>query len=461
MQSLPRNFIRAIVVAVFCFQWVALSSAMEPVGRAPMRTPFLDLLPGLKVSGMTADPFLKISSGAVAELPAVIYGAEVRIDLREQRYFSFIYSSCLQENVDLEFRNAAGQALVGGGPVTNSIRVTLPRTGGYPRLWTVALTNAVVQNGSDYLVRAMSLLPNPKPACLEIQALGFSADAPSGEAKVSIQSTNGVNEVFFYNGALQFAANVDSGWETLRSARNNFVSNGENSGFFSVLPFEIPIPAVNLDTNNPSAAPGGYMSVKVRAGFSMFSNQLRATNLVGVCITTNFIQGTLLNGAAVIKINEPLPFVPAGATNIVKGVLEKFGPIDPATIAVNVYENGEWTNPNETLAPGEGVIFFNPGEEFTLFFIMTPLTGILMNDVPAGYSVRGAMTPLSGGITSTHGYRPSVGDTVTRMDSLGTLTTFTYTATGWDPFEPSLNMGEAVLVNAKEATVWTRFFSVR
>ena len=421
--------------------------------RAQSRTPFVDLLPDLTFS----EPSAGAPIGPVATIPLA-----AQVDLREQPFFSFVYSSLFQQNIDLEFQNPNGQFLVESAPTTNRVRITLPRTSGFSRLWTISLTNLLIPNVSSYQVAKLAFVnPNPNRHSLVLQALGFSENAPSPEPRISITASNGVNQLFFYNGYVRYAPDFQSGWTIIPDARNYFTNQSLGNGFFSVAPFDLPIPPVNLDTNIGGSGSGGYMNVRVRPGFQIVANQLLLTNTVGFCMNLVTAPNPLPNGTAIIKLDEPYSIVPSGASNILSSFLEAFGPVDPSRLCINLYQNGAWTDPNQTLGPGEGVIFYNPGEEFNVTFVGSHLTGTLMNYVPAGLSIRAPLIPDSGGLSTRHGYQPTAGDTVTRV-SFGTVQTYTFTEDGvWDPSEPSIGSSEGVLINAKQASVWTRFFSVR
>src|SRR3954454_18853027 len=109
------------------------------------------------------------------------------------------------------------------------------------------------------------------------------------------------------------------------------------------------------------------MNVGIRPGFQIIANQLLLTNTVGFCM--NLVSpGAISSGSAMIKLDEPYSIVPFGASNILSSFLETFGPVDPSRLCINLFENGAWTDPNQTLGPGEGVIFYNPGEEFNITF---------------------------------------------------------------------------------------------
>jgi len=404
--------------------------------------------------------------------PTAFIPASVSIDLREQPYFSFVYSSGFQVNLDLELRNSAGKVLAAFGASPNLVRITLPRTSGFPRLWTVALTNLLKTNVTDFRVAAFAFLnPTPHPHLIKIDGLGFSTNAPSPSPHLALEIASPSNaditannsalsaQLFFYNGSVRYAPDLQSDWTLVPAARNLAQTNIQGTGFFTLVPSPLETPPMNLDTNIAPAGTGGFINIPIRSGFQIIANELVYSNTVA----TGFIPnppGTLPDGSAIIRLEEPYSYVPPNASNILSAFLQTFGPIDPARININLYQNGVWTDPNESIAPGEAMIFYNPGNEFTAVSLGNFVTGNLMTYVPAGVSIRAPLIPQSGGITTVHKFQPSIGDTVTRITAAG-LITYAFVEPGvWDPSEPILEQAEGFLINAQKPFTWTSFFSL-
>jgi hypothetical protein len=435
-----------------------------------MPAPFLDLLPALQFSSTSIrqDHSLQFDShgAGIAEVPARINDQDVSIDLRQKPYFSFIYSSCLQHTIDLDLRHRGAEtndySLAQNVPSIGKVRLTLPKTGGYPALWTVDLRSLLIPDLESYVVSRISLSrPVPNPPCLEILALGFTESRPSQESRVGIAKAGSVNHLFFYNGYLQQSDDLNSAWSTIPSARNNFTTDRPANTFFKTVKFDLPTVPEVYNSRTFSGKGAGYVNLSVQSGFQMIANQLRSgEDTVSALMEPPDVSGVLPDGAALIKLGEPNPFVPASGSNILRHFTQVFGPIDLTGASVNVFENGTWTDPNQTLAPGEGAIFYNPSQSFTLTFVGGVLQGTLMNYVPAGLSIRSAMIPQAGPLTSTLGYQPSPGDTVWRINT-GALKQYVYTDENtWTPSEPQFSTSESFLINAKKSSVWTRYFDL-
>ena len=171
----------------------------------------------------------------------------------------------------------------------------------------------------------------------------------------------------------------------------------------------------------------GYMNVTAPQGFSIIANQLNSTN--------NSI-GSLIpspnNGSIVYKF--------------VNGVLT----------ANNYFFS--WTDPNMTLNPGEGVIFYNAGPGGSTFtFVGEVKQGTLSTQLPAGFSIISSQVPQAGLISTDLGMPiPNNGDIVYQG---GTFTANNYFF-GWSGGEPNLGVGEAVLTYKTAAQTWTRNFTV-
>jgi len=107
---------------------------------------------------------------------------------------------------------------------------------------------------------------------------------------------------------------------------------------------------------------------------------------------------------------------------------------------INSFSSGAWTDPNMTLAPGEGVIAI-AGSSTTLTFKGEVLQGYLVNPIPSGMSIRASKYPKSDLISSL-GFPLGNGDSVTRRIN-GNYTTYTYHNGIWTPTPPTINAGEA------------------
>jgi hypothetical protein len=71
------------------------------------------------------------------------------------------------------------------------------------------------------------------------------------------------------------------------------------------------------------------------------------------------------------------------------------------------------------------------------------------------------MVPQAGPLSTRLGFPLVAGTKVFRVDASGTPNLrATATADGWDPAEPSLDVGEGIYIEAPEAFVWSRRFSV-
>ncbi len=174
----------------------------------------------------------------------------------------------------------------------------------------------------------------------------------------------------------------------------------------------------------------GYMNVDVPPGFSMVANQLMAPdNSVGAL----------------------LPGVPEGTT------IYKFDPVSQS-FSANEFAAGAWTNPNESLLPGEGAFIKNPTtNSLKLTFVGEMLTGTLTNDIPAGYSIRSYVLPI-GRPLEEMGFPAEMGDTVFRFDPATQQYTSHVNIYGeWYP-PCKLTGGEAFFVLRAKPALWVLTF---
>lgn len=127
----------------------------------------------------------------------------------------------------------------------------------------------------------------------------------------------------------------------------------------------------------------------------------------------------------------------------------------------NKFSGGFWSNPSETLEPGEGAVVFNPStNSFRGSFSGEILQGNLINRIPSGLSIKSSMLPQAGAVSTELGLRLSPFDNVYRWRT-NHFEVFTFLPTGgWHPSEPTIGMGEAFFIRASKELTWNRTFSV-
>ena len=127
----------------------------------------------------------------------------------------------------------------------------------------------------------------------------------------------------------------------------------------------------------------------------------------------------------------------------------------------NVYQNGQWSRPEETFAVGDGAFVINPAsEDKVVTFVGEILQGELTNSIPRGLSIRCSMIPEAGKLSQVLGLRLAPFDNV-YLVSNGVLNVFTYLPDGkWKPSEPDLQVAESFLVNAAGPLDWAVYFDL-
>lgn len=125
----------------------------------------------------------------------------------------------------------------------------------------------------------------------------------------------------------------------------------------------------------------------------------------------------------------------------------------------NVFRSGAWSDPAQTLAPGEGALIFNPAStSFIVPFNGRILDGASANPIPAGWSLRANMLPLTGGLTSDAGLELAPGDHIFLVER-GSLNPFTYQGgANWIPFEPQIRAARSFFIFASKPTIWNQDF---
>ncbi len=117
-------------------------------------------------------------------------------------------------------------------------------------------------------------------------------------------------------------------------------------------------------------------------------------------------------------------------------------------------------NGNITLLPGHAEFFVNPTDEpITLPFAGLMAQGVSTNVISRGTNFVSSIVPQAGRIHSDLGYNPNNGDKVLLWKG-SNYSTNTYTiAGGWNPSEPSVNIGQGFVLVASQTNSWVENFS--
>jgi len=182
----------------------------------------------------------------------------------------------------------------------------------------------------------------------------------------------------------------------------------------------------------PSENVIGYANVSTPPGFTMIANPLVAAD----------------NRVAAL-----FPSLPEGST------LNKFD-AQQFRLTDNSFADGKWSNPDETLRPGEGAIFRNPTEEFRLLtFAGEVMQGNLLNPIAAGFSIRSSMVPQAGRLHTDLGFPAREGDVIHLFDKdQQKYNIFPYDEKQWQTAPPIVAVGESFWVGKTSAGNWVRSF---
>lgn len=134
--------------------------------------------------------------------------------------------------------------------------------------------------------------------------------------------------------------------------------------------------------------------------------------------------------------------------------------LTPTGYEVNNYLFG-WTAPSMSFAPGEGFFLRNPSASpATLSFFGEVPMGTQNTPIPAGQSLLSSKIPQSGPLESALGFPSLDGDLVYRWDgSSFSLFFYDQLSGGWDPSDPTLQVGQAFWLETSVSRNWTRNFS--
>jgi hypothetical protein len=174
----------------------------------------------------------------------------------------------------------------------------------------------------------------------------------------------------------------------------------------------------------------GYVSLTLPPGFSMIANPLDSpTNTVGK-VFKDWPEGTTLN-----KFDTQL-----------------------FRLVENAVKFSQWTNPSETLLPGEGAIFFNPTLDYrSVCFTGEVLTRNLSVAIASGFSIRSSPVPQPGSLVEDLEFPIAEGDVVHLFDrDKQQYVLHPYENGKWTAGAPMLSVGEAFWVAKTEPGHWTR-----
>ncbi len=177
----------------------------------------------------------------------------------------------------------------------------------------------------------------------------------------------------------------------------------------------------------------GYASVSLPPGFSMICNPFNAPSN---CVSSIFPE--LPDGTTLCKFDTSL-----------------------FRLTNNSVKNGQWSNPNEKLIPGEGAIFFNPTTDFkTLNFVGDVSQGRLLNPIPAGMSIRSSLVPQPGRLNSDLGFPIAEGDVVHVFDrDQQKYTLYPFSVAAWERNPPVIGVGESFWISKTQPGNWVRHFA--
>ncbi len=220
------------------------------------------------------------------------------------------------------------------------------------------------------------------------------------------------------------------------------------------------------DTNLPSSFPGQFTPLL------MITNAtLASAGPYSVVVSNSF--GAVTSQTAVVSINTPssLPFPGFVTLSAVPGyslfttALGQY--LTVHTVAQQIYTTADgaslfkldgngfiannyldgWSVPDMLLTLGEGWFFHNPTTTSISFTTVgRVLDGLLTNSLPAGYSLCTSLVPEQG-LISRQGFFAAPGVEVIRFDSASqSFQIYTEADYEWQPFEPSIAVGEAFFI---------------
>lgn len=178
----------------------------------------------------------------------------------------------------------------------------------------------------------------------------------------------------------------------------------------------------------------GYATVNAAPGYSLIANPLQASSNAVGAILPSMPEGTTLNkfDNSLFKLTE------------------------------NSVTAGRWSNPDETLSPGEGAIFFNPTSDFrSINLVGDVMQGNLLMPIAAGFSIRSSQIPNPGRLHSELGFPVGEGDVVHLFDRNGQkYVIHEYDANKWESDPPVVGVGESFWIGKTTPANWIQNFSL-
>jgi len=178
----------------------------------------------------------------------------------------------------------------------------------------------------------------------------------------------------------------------------------------------------------------GYASINAAPGYSMIANPLQAPSNAVSAILPNLPDGTTLNkfDNSLFKLTE------------------------------NSVTGGRWSNPAETLSPGEGAIFFNSSSDIrNINLVGDVMQGKLLLPIAAGFSIRSSQIPRPGRLHSELGFPVGDGDVVHVFDrDQQKYVIYEYDAKKWDSNPPVVGVGESFWIGKTTPGNWIQNFAL-
>jgi hypothetical protein len=191
----------------------------------------------------------------------------------------------------------------------------------------------------------------------------------------------------------------------------------------------------------------GYVNVPLTTGYSALANQLDFDG-TGTNNTVETVFGTNLLASTTVLAWEPGLATYTSATWInSKGTFKWSGNTNGINAALNV---------------GGGVFVSSPATN-NVTLVGTVIQGTNVIALTTGYNLVSPIQPIAGGLQTTLGFSPVVGDTVLEWTPAGqTYVAYNYISSKgtlkWNPSEPQIAVGQSFFVQAPSAQTWTNTF---